>query len=156
MHVTMIRAVSAVVVVGLTLAGCLSSEAERRALLAECTFNDECTAPLLCAARQCRAQCRTDRDCTNNWRCLSAGQFDKFVCYEPERRNVGCEYDSHCDSPLVCGPTRECIFQCRSDYDCRVAYPYEPGARCFLADHTCDAHPIYTRDSGVDAPAVDP
>jgi hypothetical protein len=140
----------------LSLGGCLSAEAERRGLLAECTFNDECQSPLLCAARQCRAPCRTDRDCSNGWRCRSAGQDDKFVCYEPTRRDTGCVRSSDCDPPLVCGPTRECIFQCRNDYDCRVAYPYEPGARCIVVDSTCDAHPIYVRDAGATGQAVDP
>ncbi len=139
----------------LVLCACVTSEAERRALLAECSFNDECASPLICAARRCRAPCRTDRDCTNNWRCRSAGQEDKFVCYEPGREDVACVRNSDCTCPLVCGPNRECLLQCRSDYDCRVAYPYEPNARCIMADHTCDAHPIYARDGGSDACPTD-
>ena len=107
------------IALGLTsLFGC-TLEAERRGLLADCTFNDECEAPLICAARRCRAPCRTDRDCTNDWVCLPSGQEDRLVCYP------------------------------RGTDDCRVAYPYEPNARCVLADHTCDAHPRYAADGGV-------
>ena len=29
----------------------------------ECLFNDDCVSPLVCAARRCRVQCRSDRDC---------------------------------------------------------------------------------------------
>ena len=131
--------------------GCTAVEPERRGLLADCTFNDECESPLICAARRCRAPCRTDRDCTNAWVCRSAGQEDRRVCYAPDTADFGCVRDSDCDSPYVCGANRECIYQCRSDYDCRIAYPYEPNARCVVADHTCDAHPRYAADAGTSA-----
>jgi len=133
---------------GLTsLLGC-TLEAERRGLLADCTFNDECEAPLICAARRCRAPCRTDRDCTNDWVCLPSGQEDRLVCYPPGTEDHGCVRDSDCNSPYVCGATRECIFQCRDVYDCRIAYPYDPDVRCIDADHTCSSHPRYAADGG--------
>ncbi len=139
----------AFVLLGLLVSvGCGGLEPERRGLLAECNFNDECAPGLLCAARQCRAECRTDRDCTNTWRCRSAGQQEKRVCYEPGHLSVGCVHNSDCDSPFVCGPTRECIYQCRTDYDCRIAYPYEMSARCRLPEYTCDAHPVFAAQDG--------
>lgn len=41
----------------------------RQVLSAQCTFNDECAQPLVCAGHFCRQQCRTDRDCANGWVC---------------------------------------------------------------------------------------
>ena len=29
----------------------------------QCSFNDDCEAPLVCSAARCRLQCRSDRDC---------------------------------------------------------------------------------------------
>lgn len=111
-------------------------------LLAACTFNDECTAPLLCAARQCRAQCRSDRDCANDWRCRSAGQGDKFVCYEPGAPNA-CVFGSHCTRSQVCA-NHVCASQCRSDYDCRLV---DLTSRCIMNLGVCSNHPHLT-DAG--------
>ena len=41
----------------------------RQPLPAQCTFNDQCAQPLICAGRLCREQCRSDRDCSNGWVC---------------------------------------------------------------------------------------
>jgi hypothetical protein len=114
-----------------------------RALLAECQFNDECTTPLLCAARQCRAQCRTDRDCVNGWRCRSAGQADKYVCYEPGVQENACVFPSDCAQSFVCA-NRVCARQCRSDYDCRLV---DLTARCVTELGVCSNHPHLT-DAG--------
>lgn len=114
-----------------------------RELLAECTFNDECTSPLLCAARQCRAPCRTDRDCTNGWRCRSAGELDKYVCYEPNFLTNACVFASHCSHSYVCA-NRVCLPQCRSNYDCRLI---DPAATCLTELMVCSMHPHLT-DAG--------
>jgi hypothetical protein len=116
---------------------------EGRALLAECQFNDECAPPLLCAARQCRAQCRTDRDCTNGWRCRSAGQSNKYVCYEPNVQENACVFPSDCAQSFVCA-NRVCARQCRSDYDCRLV---DLTARCVTELGVCSNHPHLT-DAG--------
>ena len=36
----------------------------------QCLFNDDCTSPLVCEARRCRVQCRSDRDCSAGSRCV--------------------------------------------------------------------------------------
>lgn len=134
----------------LLLLGCVSGESvARRGLLGDCTFNDECQSPLICAARRCRAECRTDRDCTNNWRCRSAGQGNKFVCYDPADRATGCEYASHCQSPDICGPGNICQAQCNDDYDCIIR---RPGTTCDLARGLCSDHPDF---DGGDASVTD-
>lgn len=131
---------AALVVAG---AGCGLFDSGGRELLAECTFNDECESPMLCAARQCRVQCRSDRDCTNGWRCLSAGQFDKYVCYQPDYLSHGCNFDSDCAQALVCA-NHVCAEQCRSDYDCRLV---DITATCLQSLHVCSNHPHLT-DAG--------
>ena len=40
----------------------------------QCVFNDECNSPLICSAHYCRAECRTDRDCTGGATCNAASQ----------------------------------------------------------------------------------
>ena len=123
--------------------GCSLFEGSGRELLAECSFNDECEAPMLCAARQCRVQCRSDRDCTNGWRCRSAGQFDKYVCYEPNVRTTGCVFPSDCTQAYVCA-NHVCSAQCRSDYDCRLV---DLRATCRADLGVCTNHPHLT-DAG--------
>ncbi len=126
----------------------------------ECTFNDECSAPLVCAARRCRAPCRTDRDCTNNWRCLSAGVVDKFVCYAPEDLDTACVWPSHCLRGRVCTPERICRAQCRADYDCRII---RRDLTCNVDAGVCLGHPLLQPDGTLrdtlrndDGPNVDP
>lgn len=68
-----------------------------RELLAECSFNDECEAPMLCAARKCRVQCRGDRDCTNGWRRAQRAQHGLRVS---ERLHAGVRLRQ----PRVLGP----------------------------------------------------
>lgn len=136
----------------LLLFGCVSGETlTRRGLLGDCQFNDECQSPLICAARRCRAECRTDRDCTNGWRCRSAGQGNKFVCYDPADRATGCEYASHCQSPDICGPGNICQAQCNDDYDCIIR---RPGTTCDLARRICSDHPDYDGGAASDANAT--
>ena len=126
----------------LFLFGCVSGEAvAQRGLLGTCTFNDECQSPLICAARRCRAECRTDRDCTNGWRCRSAGQGNKFVCYDPADRTTACEYSSHCQAPDICGPGNVCQSQCSDDYDCIIR---RSGTFCIVTSPgmgLCSDHP---------------
>lgn len=122
---------------------CERASRPRGALLAECVFNDDCAAPLVCAARRCRAECRTDRDCTNNWRCLSAGEIGRYVCYAPDDLQSACVYSADCRASWVCAD-RECRPQCRYDYDCQLL---RPGLTCVRALGVCSAHPNLT-DAG--------
>lgn len=132
------RALRAAAVV-LAAAGCTSGASSTRAAeLAPCVFNDDCASSLVCAAERCRAQCRSDRDCRNGWRCLSAGVVDRYVCYAPDDFANACVWDSHCRGGRVCGGDRVCRAQCRQDYDCAVI---APGLRC-LASGVCSSHPF--------------
>lgn len=123
---------------------CEGGERRRGTFLAECTFNDECTAPLRCAARRCRVECRSDRDCTNGWRCLSAGEPARYVCYAPDDYHSACVYSADCRISWVCSD-RECRPQCQSDYDCQLL---RAGLTCVRALGVCSAHPNLT-DGGV-------
>ncbi len=110
-----------------------------------CSFNDECATPLVCAARRCRAPCRTDRDCVNRGRCLSAGQVDVFVCYPPEVADTACVWSSHCLQGRVCSPERLCQVQCRADYDCQTL---RRDLTCDTTFGVCVGHP-FLDDAGV-------
>lgn len=68
----------------------------------QCRFNGDCNDPLVCSAGYCRAQCMTDRDCTNGWVCrplrlidgapgtaLPAVGTDKNRCVPPGAENLG-------------------------------------------------------------------
>jgi hypothetical protein len=128
------------------LAACVDVSASQRAsLLGACTFNDECQSPLLCAAGRCRAQCRTDRDCVNDWRCLSAGVANQSVCYAPDDFANACVWSSQCRGGRICGGDRVCRKQCLTDYDCRVI---DPSLWC-VAPGLCSSHPFL--DGGVPA-----
>lgn len=121
------------------LLGCVSTEASaQRGLHGACLFNDECRSPLICAAGRCRAQCRSDRDCSGAWRCLSAGELHRFVCYAPDDHFNACVWDSQCRGGNVCGGDRVCRRQCVDDYDCEVI---APGLRC-LPPGVCSSHPF--------------
>ena len=128
---------------------CESAKRRQGSFLAECSFNDECTSPLICAARRCRVECRSDRDCTNDWRCLSAGQVRRYACFDPNDFGSACEYSADCRASWVCAD-HECRPQCRADYDCRLI---APGLTCLRALGVCSAHPNLT-DAGT-LPDVD-
>ncbi len=145
---------------GLAACDLLTASRPSVAVGGECTFNDECSAPLVCAARRCRAPCRTDRDCTNNWRCLSAGIVDKFVCYAPDDLDTACVWPSHCLRGRVCTPERLCRAQCRADYDCQTI---RRDLTCNVDAGVCLGHPFLQPDGTLrdtlrndDGPNVDP
>jgi hypothetical protein len=51
-----------------------------------CKYNTDCKSPLVCARDlKCRAQCRSDRDCTKNQKCLSPDN----VCADPDEIDPG-------------------------------------------------------------------
>jgi hypothetical protein len=57
----------------------IPSAAARGERLPECTFNDECPSNLICVARFCRAECRTDRDCVLGTTCSTSS----YRCVQP-------------------------------------------------------------------------
>jgi hypothetical protein len=132
--------------VGFFLLGCLK---DRAALDAQCAFNDECTAPLVCAARRCRAPCRSDRDCTNLLRCRPSGQYRQRVCLPPDAP-VPCLFSSECnavETGTVCLRDGLCHRQCERNYDCQV---YTAGSTC-LPGGVCSFNPCLGQDAGCGA-----
>ncbi len=110
----------------------------------DCLFNGDCNAPLVCAARRCRAPCRDDRDCVKGWRCRPSGAGAQRVCLPPEEHGY-CATQAECDAPSVCGPTGRCGSQCATAYDCRL---YGGSAECRVTQQDatlmlCTDNPSY-------------
>ncbi len=95
-----------------------------------CVFNDDCEDPLICAAFQCRAQCRTGRDCPAGWRCTASDHPLKSVCIPPNAAQP-CLVSQTCESPdQVCQSDHTCGYiTCTDARDCR-----DPSARCVSLD----------------------
>lgn len=118
----------------------------------DCLFGSDCAEPLVCAARRCRASCRSSRDCLNGTVCRPSGEFALRVCLPPGDP-WQCASQEDCEAPQVCGPTHQCQPVCRVDYDCRfMAF----GARC--ADGLCRVDDAGAPDapSPLDAPGDAP
>jgi hypothetical protein len=84
----------------------------------KCVINSDCTSPLSCSWGICHEACRGDSDCAGGALCV----WDKTdqgndqgvrVCLLHE-----CDYNSGCDSPLVCGGDFHCRNECEADIDC--------------------------------------
>lgn len=101
-----------VAALGFTAAGCTST----KALGDECIFNADCTEPLVCSARRCRAQCGSDRDCPRGEVCAGAGQPGKKVCVAPQSERL-CAYNSECAPTSTCA-SGVCHTVCGADVDC--------------------------------------
>ncbi|MFO0625129.1 MAG: hypothetical protein U0325_05880 [Polyangiales bacterium] len=84
----------------------------------QCVFNDDCVSPLVCAARRCRAPCRTGRDCPTGSVCVPSENPLVQVCV-PERESSVCGGDGHCPPGGVCLDSA-CWWTCRSDDRCRA------------------------------------
>jgi hypothetical protein len=70
------------------LTGC---ETRRPLFVVDCTFSDECPHPLICAARYCRAECRTSRDCASGLICVTGARTEHSnpnvsanICIDPK------------------------------------------------------------------------
>jgi hypothetical protein len=91
-------------------------EGVARAQLGEgCLINSDCNDPLACAFRRCHAQCKDDRDCQTELRCVLAEKPNRVCQLDAERL---CEYNSECPETEVCGVDGECRDQCAADRDC--------------------------------------
>ena len=143
-------------------ASCLA-DLQDRGLQEDCLFNGDCAAPLVCAARRCRAPCRDDRDCTNGWRCLPGAPRTcgeqacpppaRRVCVEPGGPAV-CFDDRDCDgAEQVCGNDGQCRFRCLAaqHYDCQVRFG--AGSRCEDRGDGMSVCAAPTGDAGADAGA---
>lgn len=107
----------AIIVAGLALGSLLSACAAPTHDAGErCLFSDECARGLLCVGGFCRVECRTDRDCTNDWRCLGSGVAGKLVCLESGP--AYCLYTSECAANELCTRDGRCRAQCQTQADC--------------------------------------
>lgn len=115
------------------LGGCTSPH---KPVDSQCAFNGDCEEDLVCFARYCRAQCRTDRDCANMYRCVPSDDPGKSVCVPPTSPGY-CQYASQCPSPMVCAADGSCTMQCRDRRDCR----YGDLCGACLPSGVCSFHP---------------
>lgn len=96
----------------------------------ECRLESDCASRHICAAGQCRASCRTDRDCPDEERCRPSTQEDAPVCL-PVDAEALCVFNSDCPAPRVCGVDQHCHGQCAADVDCAA------GSHCDVGAGTC-------------------
>lgn len=130
----------------LTRTGLLAPKAEIRSSPARCLFNDECESPLVCEGQMCRLQCRTSRDCTNGWVCitndLQASGEVRSICADPRMlaqaigsgdqntNRPGTDYFKFPDGTL---DERLCRKSCQEDPQC-LSYTYmRPGVQGITA-----------------------
>lgn len=105
--------------VALGLAGLVTCTA-LRSQDEQCLFNDDCRAPLVCAARRCRTACRDGRDCPGDAVCR-VGEEGGRVCVAPSE-TWRCARPSECGEAETCSVGR-CVGLCPTDRDaeCVVA-----------------------------------
>lgn len=95
-----------------------------------CIFNDDCASPLVCAARQCRAPCADDRDCSGGWRCRSTETAGVRVCLPGP---AVCQFASDCgDGGWFCVDGL-CERSCSSASDCEAGQACGASGRCEAA-----------------------
>ncbi len=99
-------------VVLMVAAGC----SDKKVLGDECLFNDDCVSPLVCSARRCRVQCRSDRDCAMGTVCAPADDPRKRVCL-PLSGPSECASDVSCPRGSVCAASA-CWWRCADDNAC--------------------------------------
>lgn len=121
-----VRALAVTIAALAAASGCVApSRGEGR----ECLFNRDCAEPLVCAARACRAPCRTSADCTLRYECVETGEAGVRACVPPGSEAL-CESDGDCadaGAKTFCAPDRTCRVPCLADRDC---YLRGPGLRC--------------------------
>ncbi|MBK8693727.1 MAG: hypothetical protein IPN17_15890 [Deltaproteobacteria bacterium] len=82
----------------------------------QCSFNDDCEAPLVCSAARCRLQCRSDRDCPSNQLCAPSESPRKRVCVARTAEAL-CASDGACPAGSVCAGNA-CWWRCSTDPEC--------------------------------------
>jgi len=97
---------------------CSSSDKERiqAAGLAEgCTLNSDCSNPLVCTFTRCHDECKTDRDCPGEQRCVKGDAG--LVCQL--KVETDCTKNPRtCQGKQVCGIDGECRDSCTVDAEC--------------------------------------
>ncbi|MEZ4407046.1 MAG: hypothetical protein R3A52_11285 [Polyangiales bacterium] len=88
----------------------------------QCLYDSNCADGQVCVSFYCRQPCQADRDCGTNGRCVRTG--DRSVC-ATEGQPSPCAYSTDCPEGNVCTREGTCQPQCRTDYDCEVANPYQ-------------------------------
>jgi hypothetical protein len=99
-----------------------------------CSYDSDCTAPLVCRTGLCGYQCITVRDCPagqscNAHRCTQASTLCPGM--EAGTGDGTCTTDSPCPPPTICQGGR-CICECVFDQDCQEGYACN-GNRCQLS-----------------------
>jgi hypothetical protein len=101
----------------------------------KCIHTSECGG-LVCSLGYCVSACVTSADCMKGERCIittfegtDGGTGTGTACQAPETDH--CQYNSQCDSPLLCGVDQQCRNQCLKDLDC----PLEQ--KCTSVSHLC-------------------
>jgi hypothetical protein len=86
-----------------------------------CSYNSQCSPPLVCRAMLCQLECLSSIDCTDGRQCIGS-RCQVPVCPESDAgTGLVCAFSSDCPSPLVCrGGT--CTCECRQSGDCPSGY----------------------------------
>lgn len=108
----------AFVVLGLGV-GCTS---EPELPSGQCLYDSNCSDGQVCVSFYCRQPCQADRDCGAGGRCVHTA--DGTVCARAGQPSP-CAYSTDCPAGEICTREGTCQSQCRADYDCEVANPYQ-------------------------------
>lgn len=80
-----------------------------------CTLNSDCKDPLVCTFTRCHDECKTDRDCPGEQRCVKGEQG--LVCQL--KVETDCSKNAAvCQGAQVCGVDGECRDRCVVNADC--------------------------------------
>ncbi|MEZ4225700.1 MAG: hypothetical protein R3B13_32410 [Polyangiaceae bacterium] len=124
----------------------------------KCVYNTDCPSEqLFCAAdSRCRLQCKADRDCLPEQKCIQGACADDKDIEDGGLVDGGtdldasigtsCTYNTDCPAPLVC-KAGSCLVECKGDRDC------PPGLFCSAAGACVTSGP---GDGGTDGPVVVP
>jgi hypothetical protein len=113
---------------------CSDDELAPVGLAKPCSLNSDCKTPLVCVFRLCHAQCKEDRDCGGEQRCVAG--YDGKVCQIESE--IACENDRSCPGQQVCGADGECRDLCREDTDCTTGQLCANSGECASKDPTKD------------------
>jgi hypothetical protein len=93
--------------------GCAKVEPKKQ-LSDGCFQNSDCEGSLICSFGHCHEQCVVTEDSPAGARCVNVAEGT--VCQLSSEG--GCEYNSDCGEPLVCGLDGECRNECLAARDC--------------------------------------